>query len=305
MPGPRPRNMGPRPKIDNPGRIIKRIFSYLRGKNRFYFIVVLICIITVAVATTTSSVFLGSLIDDYVVPLLGQQTADFHPLLIALIKLGALFAVGVFASWLQSYLMAIVSQRMLKEVRDDMFSHMQSLPIKFFDTHLHGDLMSRYTNDTDTLRQMIGMSIPQTMSSLFSILVALVAMVRENIWLTLFVLLTVVVMLFIVKFVGTRSSKYFVLQQKSIGQINGYIEEMITGQKVVKAFTHEQRCKDGFDKINDELVENAFQANKYANILMPIMGNLGHVQYVLIAVVGGALALSGAATRIHEAYCLA
>ena len=298
MPGPRPRNMGPRPKIDNPGRIIKRIFSYLRGKNRFYFIVVLICIITVAVATTTSSVFLGSLIDDYVVPLLGQQTADFHPLLIALIKLGALFAVGVFASWLQSYLMAIVSQRMLKEVRDDMFSHMQSLPIKFFDTHLHGDLMSRYTNDTDTLRQMIGMSIPQTMSSLFSILVALVAMVRENIWLTLFVLLTVVVMLFIVKFVGTRSSKYFVLQQKSIGQINGYIEEMITGQKVVKAFTHEQRCKDGFDKINDELVENAFQANKYANILMPIMGNLGHVQYVLIAVVGGALALSGAVSGI-------
>ena len=298
MPGPRPRNMGPRPKIDNPGRIIKRIFSYLRGKNRFYFIVVLICIITVAVATTTSSVFLGSLIDDYVVPLLGQQTADFHPLLIALIKLGALFAVGVFARWLQSYLMAIVSQRMLKEVRDDMFSHMQSLPIKFFDTHLHGDLMSRYTNDTDTLRQMIGMSIPQTMSSLFSILVALVAMVRENIWLTLFVLLTVVVMLFIVKFVGTRSSKYFVLQQKSIGQINGYIEEMITGQKVVKAFTHEQRCKDGFDKINDELVENAFQANKYANILMPIMGNLGHVQYVLIAVVGGALALSGAVSGI-------
>lgn len=298
MPGPRPRNMGPRPKIDNPGRIIKRIFSYLRGKNRFYFIVVIICIITVAVATTTSSVFLGSLIDDYVVPLLGQQTADFNPLLIALIKLGALFAVGVFASWLQSYLMAIVSQRMLKEVRDDMFSHMQSLPIKFFDTHLHGDLMSRYTNDTDTLRQMIGMSIPQTMSSLFSILVALVAMVRENIWLTLFVLLTVVVMLFIVKFVGTRSSKYFVLQQKSIGQINGYIEEMITGQKVVKAFTHEQRCKDGFDKINDELVENAFQANKYANILMPIMGNLGHVQYVLIAVVGGALALSGAVSGI-------
>ena len=298
MPGPRPRNMGPRPKIDNPGRIIKRIFSYLRGKNRFYFIVVIICIITVAVATTTSSVFLGSLIDDYVVPLLGQQTADFHPLLIALIKLGALFVVGVFASWLQSYLMAIVSQRMLKEVRDDMFSHMQSLPIKFFDTHLHGDLMSRYTNDTDTLRQMIGMSIPQTMSSLFSILVALVAMVRENIWLTLFVLLTVVAMLFVVKFVGSRSSKYFVLQQKSIGQINGYIEEMITGQKVVKAFTHEQRCKDGFDKINDELVENAFQANKYANILMPIMGNLGHVQYVLIAVVGGALALSGAVSGI-------
>lgn len=298
MPGPRPRNMGPRPKIDNPGKIIKRIFSYLRGKNRLYFIIVLICIITVAVATTTSSVFLGSLIDDYVVPLLGQKTADFNPLLIALIKLGALFALGIFASWLQSYLMAIVSQRMLKEVRDDMFCHMQSLPIKYFDTHLYGDLMSRYTNDTDTLRQMIGMSIPQTMSSMFSILVALVAMIRENIWLTIFVLLTVVVMLFIVKYVGSRSSKHFVLQQKSIGQINGYIEEMITGQKVVKAFTHEQKCKDGFDSINEELVENAFQANKYANILMPIMGNLGHVQYVLIAVVGGALALSGAVSGI-------
>ncbi len=298
MPGPRPRNMGPRPKIDNPGKIIKRILSYLRGKNRLYFIIVLVCIITVAVATTTSSVFLGSLIDDYVVPLLGQKTADFHPLLIAIIKLGALFIVGVFASWLQSYLMAIVSQRMLKEVRDDMFCHMQSLPIKYFDTHLFGDLMSRYTNDTDTLRQMIGMSIPQTMSSMFSILVALVAMLRENIWLTIFVLLTVVAMLFIVKYVGSRSSKHFVLQQKSIGEINGYIEEMVTGQKVVKAFTHEQKCKDGFDRINEELVENAFQANKYANILMPIMGNLGHVQYVLIAVVGGALALSGAVSGI-------
>lgn len=294
MPGPRPRGpMGPRPKIKGSGKTVKRLLSFVDKKSRIYFIIVFLCILISAVATTASSVFLKSLIDDYITPMLSEAIPSFAPLAKALMMMALIYAVGIFSSWLYNFLMVIISQGILKNVRDTMFSHMQTLPIKYFDTHLHGDIMSRYTNDADTLRQMISQSIPQTISSMVSIIVTLVAMIGTNIWLTLFVLFTVFLMILVMKNIGGKSSKYFVLQQKSIGQMNGYIEEMITGQKVVKVFCHEEKCKEGFDKINDELVENAYQANKFANILMPIMGNLGNLQYVLIAIFGGALAVFG------------
>lgn len=294
MPGPGPRGpMGPRPKIKGSGKTVKRLISFIDKKSRIYFIIVFLCILISAVATTAASVFLKSLIDDYITPMLSEAIPSFAPLAKALMMMALIYAVGIFSSWLYNFLMVIISQGILKNVRDTMFSHMQTLPIKYFDTHLHGDIMSRYTNDADTLRQMISQSIPQTISSLVSIIVTLVAMIGTNIWLTLFVLFTVFLMILVMKNIGGKSSKYFVLQQKSIGQMNGYIEEMITGQKVVKVFCHEEKCKEGFDKINDELVENAYQANKFANILMPIMGNLGNLQYVLIAIFGGALAVFG------------
>lgn len=294
MPGPGPRGpMGPRPKIKGSGKTVKRLLSFVDKKSRIYFIIVFLCIIISAIATTAASVFLKSLIDDYITPMLSEAIPSFAPLAKALMMMGLIYAVGIFSSWLYNFLMVIISQGILKNVRDTMFSHMQTLPIKYFDTHLHGDIMSRYTNDADTLRQMISQSIPQTVSSMVSIVVTLVAMIGTNIWLTLFVLFTVFLMILVMKNIGGKSSKYFVLQQKSIGQMNGYIEEMITGQKVVKVFCHEEKCKEGFDKINDELVENAYQANKFANILMPIMGNLGNLQYVLIAIFGGALAVFG------------
>lgn len=294
MPGPRPRGpMGPRPKIKGSGKTVKRLLSFVDKKSRIYFIIVFLCILISAVATTASSVFLKSLIDDYITPMLSEAIPSFAPLAKALMMMALIYAVGIFSSWLYNFLMVIISQGILKNVRDTMFSHMQTLPIKYFDTHLHGDIMSRYTNDADTLRQMISQSIPQTISSMVSIIVTLVAMIGTNIWLTLFVLFTVFLMILVMKNIGGKSSKYFVLQQKSIGQMNGYIEEMITGQKVVKVFCHEEKCKEGFDNINDELVENAYQANKFANILMPIMGNLGNLQYVLIAIFGGALAVFG------------
>lgn len=294
MPGPGPRGpMGPRPKIKGSGKTVRRLLSFVDKKSRIYFIIVFLCILISAVATTAASVFLKSLIDEYITPMLSEAIPSFAPLAKALMMMALIYAVGIFSSWLYNFLMVIISQGVLKNVRDTMFSHMQTLPIKYFDTHLHGDIMSRYTNDADTLRQMISQSIPQTISSMVSIIVTLVAMIGTNIWLTLFVLFTVFLMILVMKNIGGKSSKYFVLQQKSIGQMNGYIEEMITGQKVVKVFCHEEKCKEGFDKINDELVENAYQANKFANILMPIMGNLGNLQYVLIAIFGGALAVFG------------
>ncbi len=294
MPGPRPRGpMGPRPKVKGSGKTFKRLMSFIDKKGRVYFIIVILCIIISAVATTAASVFLKSLIDDYITPMLSEASPTFAPLANALMMMALIYAVGIFSSWLYNFLMVIISQGVLKNVRDTMFSHMQTLPIKYFDTHLHGDIMSRYTNDADTLRQMISQSIPQTISSMVSIVVTFVAMIGTNIWLTLFVLFTVFLMILVMKNIGGKSSKFFVLQQKSIGEINGYIEEMITGQKVVKVFCHEDKCKEGFDKINEELVENAYQANKFANILMPIMGNLGNLQYVLLAIFGGALAVFG------------
>ena len=294
MPGPGQRGpMGPRPKVKGSGKTLKNLLDFVTVKNRIYFIIVVLCIITSAVATTMSSVFLGDLIDEYITPMLSQTVPDFSGLVTALLYMAVIYAAGIFSSWLYNFLMVIISQGVLKSVRDKMFAHMQTLPIKYFDTHLHGDIMSRYTNDADTLRQMISQSIPQMLSSLISVIVTFITMVKTNIWLTLFVLFTIFLMILVMKNIGGKSSKYFVKQQESIGEINGYIEEMINGQKVIKVFCHEEKCKEGFDKINNELVENAYQANKFANILMPIMGNLGNLQYVLLAIFGGTLAVNG------------
>lgn len=274
------------------GKTIKRLLSYImRYKIRFIF--VMICIIINALTNVASSLFLQVLIDDYIIPLQQQAHPVFSGLLRAILLMGGIYLIGVLTSLIYNRIMVVIAQGVLKDIRDEMFAHMQTLPIKYFDTHTHGDIMSHYTNDTDTLRQMISQSIPQTFSSIITIVSTFVAMLVTDIWLTLFVIAFVILMLIVTKKIAAKSSTYFVKQQQSIGDVNGYIEEMIQGQKVIKVFCHEEQAKVDFDKHNNELCENATNANRFANILMPIMGNLGNLQYVLIAVVGGALALGG------------
>ena len=239
-----------------------------------------------------SSLFLKSLIDDYIAPLIGQAAPDFAPLFGALTVMACIYLAGMLASYLQTRLMIPVAQGTLKTIRDDMFAHMQTLPIKYFDTHTHGNVMSYYTNDTDTLRQMIGQSLPNAVSSLISITAVFIAMLSTSVWLTLLMFVFLGLIMVVVKKVGGGSAKYFVKQQQSLGRVNGFIEEMIGGQKVVKVFCHEQQNQQDFDALNDEFCLNATKANTYANIMMPIMGNLGHLQYVLVAIVGGLLAIA-------------
>ena len=278
----------------NTGKTIKRILSYMK-KYKFRFIFVLICILLSAVANVAGSMFIGTLIDDYITPLLGSTNPVFTGLLKAICVMGIVYAVGILATLFYNRTMVSIAQGVLKKIRDDMFTHMQKLPIKYFDTHTHGDIMSYYTNDTDTLRQMMAQSIPQMFSSTVTIISVVVAMFISNVYLAIFVLVFATCMMFVIKKIAGASGRFFVKQQQSIGKVNGYIEEMINGQKVVKVFCHEEHSKEDFDKINEELCENATEANKYANILMPIMANLGNLQYVLIAIIGGALALNGVA----------
>ena len=271
---------------------LKRIIKYLEEyKGRFIF--VLICILLSAGASVMASLFLQVLIDDYITPLLVQSVPDFSGLLRAVILLAGVYLIGVMATLLYNRTMAVISQGTLKRIRDEMFSHMQTLPIKYFDTHSHGDIMSHYTNDTDTLRQMISQSIPQLFSSIVTIVTVFFAMLSLSVWLTLFVLIFIVLILQVVKKIAGNSGKYFVRQQASIGDVNGYIEEMINGQKVVKVFCHEEKAKENFDKKNEKLFNEAAQANTFANVLMPVMNNFGYVLYVLVAIVGGGLAISG------------
>ena len=281
---------GARPKLDT--AVIKRLLSYLKP-FRWRLTLVFGCILVSALSGVMGALFLQTLIDGYIAPLLLSPNPVFDGLLRLVLSMAGVFACGVAATFLYNYLMVAVAQKTLKDIRDGMFAHMQRLPIRYFDTHPFGDVMSHYTNDTDTLRQMISQSIPQTFSSLVSVLTVLVAMIRTNLILTAFVLLTVVLMMMLAGKIAGSSGKYFVQQQKTLGGLNGYIEEMINGQKVVKVFNHEPQSQQGFDRRNDELYECAAKANTFANILMPIMGNLGNLQYVLIAVLGGALALGG------------
>ena len=278
----------------NTGKTIKRILSYMK-EYKFRFIFVLICILLSAVANVAGSMFIGTLIDDYITPLLGSTNPVFTGLLKAICVMGIVYLVGILATLFYNRTMVSIAQGVLKKIRDDMFTHMQKLPIKYFDTHTHGDIMSYYTNDTDTLRQMMAQSIPQMFSSAVTIISVVVAMFISNVYLAIFVLVFATCMMFVIKKIAGASGRFFVKQQQSIGKVNGYIEEMINGQKVVKVFCHEEHSKEDFDKINEELCENATEANKYANILMPIMANLGNLQYVLIAIIGGALALNGVA----------
>ena len=281
----------PMPKVDK--NTVKRLLNYVfsRYKARFFF--VLICILVSAVVNVAGSMFIKILIDSYITPMLTQLHPDFAPLVRALLVMGVLYFIGVSAAYLYNRIMITISQGVLKRVRDDMFEHMQTLPIKYFDTHTHGDIMSYYTNDTDTLRQMISQSIPQVFNSIVTIIAVFCAMIYTSPYLTGVVILFCVIQFLVVKTVGGNSGKYFIAQQQSLGKVNGFIEEMITGQKVIKVFCHEDKTKEDFDKLNDELFDSAYKANKYANILMPIMMNIGNLQYAVLAIVGALISLTG------------
>ena len=271
---------------------IRRLLSYL-GAYRIQLILVVVCILISAGASVASALFIQTLIDDFITPMLLNQSSDFSELLKAITTMSFIFAAGIVATLIYNRMMAVIAQGTLKDIRDAMFSKMQKLPIRYFDTHTHGDIMSHYTNDTDTLRQMISQSMPQVFSSCVTILAVFCSMLYLSFWLTLFVLISVVVILKTIKKIAGKSSTYFMKQQESLGTVNGFIEEMINGQKVVKVFCHEEKAKEDFDKVNDELCASATSANIYANILMPIMNNIGYILYVLLAVLGGAMAIAG------------
>nr|WP_297274982.1 ABC transporter ATP-binding protein [uncultured Agathobaculum sp.] len=277
----------------NPKKTLARLLRYFKGGYAVQFTVVLVCILFSAVANVAGSMFLRVLIDDYIAPLLLQASPVFTGLIHAIALMALVYLVGIVSTFLYNRIMVSISQGILKQVRDEMFGRMQKLPIRYFDTHTHGDLMSHFTNDTDTLQQMLSQSVPQMFSSLMTIIAVFIAMLVTNFWLTLFVLLGIAVMLVVVKRIGGQSARFFLEQQTALGKVNGYIEEMIGGQKVVKVFCHEEKCKEQFDVLNDALCESAKNANTFANILMPIMANIGNLLYVLVAVVGGTLALSG------------
>ncbi len=274
-------------------KTVKRLISYITGKNKVLLFIVFICILLSAAANVAGSLFLETLINDYIEPLLGEANPVFTGLLRAIIFMGCIYLVGIIANYTYNRIMIYISQGVLKRVRDDMFEHMQTLPVKYFDTHSHGDVMSYYTNDTDTLRQMISQSIPQTVNSLVTIVTVFIAMVIKSWLLTLFVVVFVALMMLIAGALGSKSGKYFVKQQRSIGNLNGYIEEMIHGQKVVKVFCHEDKSNEGFDDRNQEYYKNSVTANRLAIVFMPIMANLGHLQYVLIAMLGSLLIING------------
>lgn len=277
-------------KID--GNTVKRLMKYVK-QYRISFIIVAVSIILSAVTGVIGSMFLQVVIDDYITPMLTQTVPDFSGLLGAIITMAGIYLIGVIATFAYTRIMIMISESTIMTIRDDMFEHMQTLPIKYFDTHEYGETMSRFSNDTDTLRQMISQSIPQFMSSVITIVAVLAAMIMTSWALTLLTLAFVVLMIFITGKIGGKSGSYFAKQQKDLGEVNGYIEEMVNGQKVVKVFCHEDKSKQEFDELNEKLCESATSANTFANILMPIMGNLGNLLYVVIAIAGGALALTG------------
>ncbi|MBR3868649.1 MAG: ABC transporter ATP-binding protein [Clostridia bacterium] len=272
---------------------VKRLFGYF-GKYKFHLIFVMFFIILSAVASVASSLFLETLIDDYITPmLLPNSSVTFTDLFVALCKIGCLYICGALAGLLYNRIMANVSQGILKKIRDRMFAHMQTLPIKYFDSHNFGDTMSFYTNDTDALRQMIAQSVPQAMSSLVTIVSIFFSMLRQSVWLTLFVVVFLFAITRIIGFIGKKSGSYFVKQQRSVASVNSFIEEMINGQKVVKVFCHEDKNKAEFDSRNEELCHNMTTANTYGNIVGPIMNNMGYILYVALAILGGVLAIKG------------
>ena len=277
---------------------VRRLMRYVGKGYGVQFVLVLLCILVSATASVSGSLFLGSLIDDYITPLLAMDNPVFDGLLRALTMMGCLYLTGALCALIYNRLMVTISQGVQKKIRDDLFVHMQELPIKYFDTHAHGDVMSVYTNDVDTLRQMFSQSIPQVINSLMMIVVAFIGMLFTDLLLTGVVILCIIGMLTVTRFLAGRSGRYFIRQQVKLGDLNGYIEEMINGQKVVKVFCHEAEAQEGFDQVNNALFESADKANKYANILMPILINIGNIQYVIIAMAGGALALSGIGSGI-------
>lgn len=292
MPGPRgPR--GPKPKIKNPGKLFARLMGFIFKKYLPACIIVVICIFVSVLANVQGTMFTKNLIDDYIVPLLKTGTPDYGPLLAAMGRVAIFYGIGVISTFAYSKIMIYVSQGTIKNLRVELFSHMQDLPIRYFDSHAHGDIMSIYTNDIDTLRQLISQSLPQILNSAITVVSVFVSMVILNIPLTVLTIVMVIVTTVVTKKFAGFSSRYFLAQQRDLGKVNGFIEEMLNGQKVVKVFTHEQENIEAFDRINDELFESAYNANMYSNMLGPVNAQIGNLSYVLCALAGGVMALSG------------
>ena len=284
---------GPRPKIDHPGRLLKRILGYTFKDYAVQWIIVLICIVTTVFASLQGTLFMKTLIDDYIKPLLLQADPDFSPLAGAIGRVACFYLLGVIASFTQSRIMIYITQGTMRNLRNDLFERMEKLPIKYFDTHAHGDIMSIYTNDIDTMRQMISQSMPQLFNSVITVVSVLVSMLVLDIPLTLVTLLMVAVMMVAAKKIGSQSSRFFLAQQQALGKLNGCIEETMTGQKVVKVFCHEEESLKQFNELNDQLCDSSYAANKFANIMGPVNAQLGNLSYVVCAVAGGILAISG------------
>lgn len=292
MPGPRgPR--GPKPKIKNPGKLFARLMGFIFKKYLPACIIVVICIFVSVLANVQGTMFTKNLIDDYIVPLLKTGSPDYGPLLAAMGRVAVFYGIGVISTFAYSKIMIYVSQGTIKNLRVELFSHMQDLPIRYFDSHAHGDIMSIYTNDIDTLRQLISQSLPQILNSAITVVSVFVSMVILNIPLTVLTIVMVIVTTVVTKKFAGFSSRYFLAQQRDLGKVNGFSEEMLNGQKVVKVFTHEQENIEAFDKINDELFESAYNANMYSNMLGPVNAQIGNLSYVLCALAGGVMALSG------------
>ena len=277
-------------KAKNPKKTVSRLLSYMRPYSKTMAVVV-ICIVLSAVAQAASSSSLGTLVDNYITPMLGQAEPSYAPLIKFLCLMAGIYLMGMLSSFLYNFLMVKVGQGTQKTIRDEMFAHMQTLPIRYFDTHPVGDLMSRYTSDIDTLRQMLSQSIPQCISSVATLVVVFIAMLVTSPILTVALLLTVSGIVFVTKFVAGKSAGFFIGQQKALGAVNGYVEEMISGQRVVKVFCHEEVCKREFDELNETLRRNAFRAGAYSNVMGPVNNNLGYIQYAILAIAGGLLAI--------------
>lgn len=279
-------------KVGNPGKLLGRVMAYVGKKYKFYLIVVVIGIFVSVLANVQGTMFMKTMIDDYIVPLVQADTPDFGPFGMAILRVAAFYLIGVVFAYLYNRLMIYVTQGTLRDLRNDMFAKMESLPIKYFDTHPHGDIMSVYTNDIDTLRQMISQSIPQMLSSLITIVSVFISMLILNVPLTLVTVVMLAIMVTATKKIASLSGKFFMDQQVNIGKVNGYIEEMMEGQKVVKVFCHEEEASEKFDQLNNQLFESANNANKFANYLGPVNAKLGNMNYVVCAIVGGILAIN-------------
>ena len=291
---PPPRMMGDGRMAKDPKKTFARLLGYLL-QYKFHVLMVLLCIFAHALVQSRSAVMLGTLVDDYILPMVSSGSTDFGPILKFLLQMVLIFLVGIASTFLQSFLMVPVTQGIQKQIRDDLFKKMQTLPLRYFDSKTAGDIMSRFTSDIDTLRQMISMAIPQTISAVVTLVVLFVTMIRTSWMLTLVSMITIVGVFFTTKILAGKAGKYFIGQQRSLGAVNGYIEEMITGQKVVKVFNHEKACMKDFDKLNAQLCENAFSAGKFSNMMGPINNNLGYVQYAILAIAGGAIAVNNSA----------
>ena len=287
------RNAGPRPKVENPGKVFKRILAYVMKQYKFQVILVLCCILLGVFAQVQGTLFMQTLIDSYILPLLAEKSNDFSGLLHAITRVACFYGVGILAVFIQNRTMAKIAQGTLKRLRDDLFVHMQTLPIKYFDSHAHGDIMSVYTNDIDTLRQLISQSLPQLVNTIITVVSVFLSMLYLSVPLSVLTLVMVGAMMLATKYLTGNSGKYFLKQQQELGKVNGYIEEMMNGQKVVKVFCHEDAAIKEFNELNDELFHSADKANAYSLVAMPVNGQLGNLSYVLCAVVGGALAIGG------------